>query len=227
MNNYLNPLSIEEVKKASIDKDLAIEKGLIKDDNYNMYLQVQALYKKLFDCYLNEKIKPNNLDKEILIKNLKIRCLTEKESNIYQKWSSLDSKYIYVRNFFYIERLNIEDLNLFKQVIIEKKDYIDKLLAIVFNTFKEVIKIDYEGVKTKKYRVFYGSVNPAYEFYNDSLVLFVKYKVLSQNDESTYIDNKVDAINFFKNLKLNIDKNLSETLQCNVELAFYDFKGEK
>ena len=155
MNNYLNPLSIEEVKKASIDKDLAIEKGLIKDDNYNMYLQVQALYKKLFDCYLNEKIKPNNLDKEILIKNLKIRCLTEKESNIYQKWSSLDSKYIYVRNFFYIERLNIEDLNLFKQVIIEKKDYIDKLLAIVFNTFKEVIKIDYEWVKTKKYRVFY------------------------------------------------------------------------
>ncbi len=224
MNDELKYLSIEEIKKVGIDKKLATEKKLLNSDDYNLYLQIQALYKKFFDNYLNQKINPNSLDQKIINNNLKIRCLNKEEKNIYQNWSSLDSNYLYVRNFFYMERLSIEDITVLKQALVEEEKYKKELLDIVSKTFKEVIKVNFKDIKNQRYRVFYGGMNPIYEFYNDSLVLFMNYKILPQDDDNIYINNKSEAANYFNYLKQDMEKKISDILKCNVEVSFYDFK---
>ena len=123
-----------------------------------------------------------------------------------------------------MERLSIEDITVLKQALVEEEKYKKELLDIVSKTFKEVIKVNFKDIKNQRYRVFYGGMNPIYEFYNDSLVLFMNYKILPQDDDNIYINNKSEAANYFNYLKQDMEKKISDILKCNVEVSFYDFK---
>ena len=67
----INKIFLKEIKK-NIDKEEAIKKEIVINDNYEKYYNIQALYKRIFERYLSnianiyekvdDKLVKSNLD---------------------------------------------------------------------------------------------------------------------------------------------------------------------
>lgn len=219
----LKCLNKEEIIKANIDKQQAIIKKLIIDDNYDLYLNVQALYKKVFDNYLEKLIPINNIIDETLKNcNLDYGKLEENRKNIYQKFSYLNSDYLFVRNFFYIERLDEKYLNKFIEKIKRNCFSIDdEIIEMVKLTYKDIIKVISKKT-TETFKTFYGITTPNFLFDNDSLVLFINYGKNTINLQGKeFIDNKIKKEKYLDKLIKEIKLIFEEKLDCKTEVKYY------
>lgn len=223
MNNLLL-LNQSELHNFKINKEQAAEKHLIdlKKENYDMYLKVQSLYKKAFDIYLEETLKISEIDKKLEETNLDYGVLEDNQKTIYQKVSYLKSKYVFVRNFFYIERLSEKDLNVFIEKIKNNDFSIDKsCIEIVTRTFKDVIKI-LSNKNQKTFKVFYGYAVPIFSFDNDSIVLFLNYgKNTIELHGKEFFENKSKKEKYLDYLMLELKEEYQKKLNCKVELNYY------
>lgn len=215
----LKSLNENEILSAKINKEEAEQKGLITEDNYDLYIKVQALYKKAFDNYIESVIKVNDIvDKKLEQSNLDYGKLEEKQKNIYQKFSYLNSEYLFVRNFFYIERLSENDLNKF----IKQDDVTAEIIEVVKSTYKNIMKVNSDKTDNN-FKVCYGRMAvPIFFFDNDSLVLFLNYgKNSIKLEGKDFIDNKVKKEKFLDELIELIKCEFEAKLECKVEIRYY------
>ena len=179
-----------------MNESLAIEKRLIIDNNKNTYMSLQHVYKYLFERYLVSKVNLKRYND--LIKNSELdfgvpHPTQEQLATNLKEYLSFE--YIYVINNFFIEKLELNDLDLLKEYL--KKgtfEFNSKMQKFVERTYKDVIKNNYhKGEYTdKKYSVCYGAAIPSNFAYNDELVL----KILYSKNKIKLADN-----DFLKNMR--------------------------
>lgn len=213
----------EEEILTKIDKEEAKKKKLIIDDKCDLYMKIQALYKKVFDYYIEENIPIKNIvDKSLKSSNLDFGKQKEEQKNQYQKFSYLDSEYLFVRNFFYIERLDKENIEIFKKKI-ERKDYEinDEMVEIVKQTYEDIITVKTDRI-TGEFKTFYGYSSPNFLFDNNSLVLFLNYgrnTIELQGEE--FIKNAIKKEEYLEKVINEVKDIFEEKLKYKTEVRYY------
>lgn len=222
MDNLLL-LNKSELGIFKINKQMAEEKGLIEDNDIcDMYLKVQSLYKKAFDTFLEKNLNISEIDKKLKETNLDYGVLKENQKTIYQRVSYLKSKYIFVRNFFFIERLSEKDINIFIDKIKNNDFSIDEsCIEIVTRTFKDITKV-LSNKTQETFKVFYGYAVPCFEFDNDAIVFYINYgKNTIELRGKEFFDNKAKKEKYLDNLIIDLKEEYQKKLNCKVELNYY------
>lgn len=115
----------------------------IKNEITSEYAKKQAYYRYFVSAFLEEKLGLSRLDKRIEERN--IPAVEEKDKNFYQKYESSNMKYLYLRSYVHIERLNLEEtkiLNKLDEEYDEKE--IQKIIDMVRNTWQKVLELNYD-----------------------------------------------------------------------------------
>ncbi len=82
-----------------------------KNISANEFLKLQVKYKQSFENLLKSIVYFNNIDLSIEKLDVKIPTNDISDNNFYKKFSSLGSKYIFLRNNIHIERLSDDEIN--------------------------------------------------------------------------------------------------------------------
>ncbi len=225
MIEQLNLLPLEEFLRKNINIQEAEKKGLIENGNYEKYQLVESLYRKVFETYIESIFSFEKIDQKLKNSPLEYTKIEEEKRDIYQKTSYIKSEYIFIRNFYYIERLNEEQLKIFINHLNNyTQDFESELLEIVKNTFKTILQETTEDGK-KPLKVFYGSIDPSYCFSNGALALFINYgRNQSSLEEQSFMENKIKKEEYLDTLALSIEKELSYQLDLPVEMKHYKGK---
>ena len=136
--------SIDLFKKERVNKELAIEKKLIINDDSKIYTSVQKLYIKCFEQILLSKVDLKKYEERIENSKCNIGPVKVKNKTYYHNLSSMNLKFIYIRNFFYVEKLNENDLSIMIQKVNNNNYEVDNaLMDIVNRTYKDVLANNY------------------------------------------------------------------------------------
>lgn len=205
-----------------VNKDLAKEKGLIIDNNYDLYKKIENIYKYLFEYFLLSKIDLGKYNNKIKNSNLYFGVPHPNSEQLLSNLNEyLNLEYIYILNNFYIEKIDINDINVLKQYIDKKIEINEHLLNIIKNTYKEVIKNNYRNGKytNLKYKVFYGYVHPKNAVDNDALVLKIFYSrnTIKLEDEE-FINNIKNKREFLEKLSNEIIDEVKNKLEINCNI---------
>ena len=215
----LNSEKLSKVKRNTI---------LIKTKNIddNIYLQVQSLYKKTLDYYILNNTSIKKYDEEVY--NNSFELLDDNKKDIYQLSSYMGLKYIYIRNFIFIEKLDDNSFNyIYSKVLNNNLEMDNTLLNIVKNTYKEVIKDNYKHNKyVENTNTCYGSFIPSNIVPADSLVFCIRYgnDDVELNEES--IINYMNKKEWLKSLTKEIENTISNELGINVRVLIRNIVGE-
>lgn len=211
---------MNDIYPCSINLKLAEEKGLVTDNKLNSrYFNIQKNYKIIFEKYIAETLNLKKYDDLLANSNLKIDSCVPYRMDYYQKNSTLNLKYIYIKNNLHIEKLAKEDLD-----SLEKANDEELLKDIVKKTYPDVIKINYlddKEIKGKfKTQYFEGFDSPNTVFNNDSLVLIIregKLKTKMNNEELVNYINKRQM--FIINVIEKMNDDFHDKLKCNIEIG--------
>lgn len=102
----------------------AIENTHLSNDEF---LKYQVKYRESFEAYLQQLYDFSQIDKMISNFALPIPEVQDREYNFYHKYSTLGSKYIFLRNNVHIERLTKEE-----RLEIERTITKGELLSLAF-----------------------------------------------------------------------------------------------
>jgi|GEM_PF-2850667 len=155
------------------DIRLAWRKGLTAGDNFSReYLNMQALYRKALEQYLEETLNLSEFDESLVNSELGFVPLSKKEMEFHQKYSYFDFQFIYLRNNLPIERLDKEELDILRKYIrARNSDVTEELLDLVSGTFRRIIVV-YENRGTNVGAMYHqGGVSAP----NEALVLSINY----------------------------------------------------
>lgn len=208
--NNLKIFENKLIMENRVNFELAKEKKLIVDNDYKIYALIQSLYLKALEKYISMYVDLKKYDDEIFDSNLDFGLLPNDRKIPYHKISYLNLKYIYIRNFLFIEKLNNEDLEIFWNKIKNNNYEIDDtLLNIVQRTFKDIINNNYVVNEYKNdFIISYGPANPITMTKSDDLVINIQYgfntKKLSDEEYEENLKQKKELISEIK--KELIDK---------------------
>ena len=193
-----------------VNIELASHKGI--DDN--LYNKLEAKYKYLLEYFLGTEIDFKKYEKKIENSNLNIgKNGKYKKINLY-----LDLDYIFVLNNLFIEKLNMDDINLLRNF---NGDVNSDLIELIKRTYKDVIYDNYlkEGYSDNIYKVCYGDVVPTNFVDNDSLVLKIFYGKNTKNiDGKEFIALHEKQLNFFHRLINELIKEIKDKLNIKCEI---------
>ena len=92
--------------------ELAKEKSLIINDDNSVYIELANKYKKIFEQYLLSNINIQSYDQKIDSNTFFIGIGNPNKRQLVSNLENhLNSKYFYIINDFYIEKLSIEEIN--------------------------------------------------------------------------------------------------------------------
>lgn len=222
----LKILNNDELKKTNINHNLIKEKNILKS---SIYLQVQGLYQKALDYYILNNSSIKKYDDMISNSELDFGLIDEKHKHIHHINSYLDLKYIYVRNFLFIEKLNMQQLSyIYNKILINDLNIDNQLIEIVKNTYKDVINDNYKhGEYKQNTTTCYGSVIPDNIVASNSLVFCIHYgKNNIKLEKEDFLNNYKEKRTFLDNLKQDMEMNLSKELNINVKILIRDYVGE-
>ena len=160
-----------------VNFDVARQKNLINGEDYSVYALIQSLYLKTLEQYIYSYVDLKKYDDEIANSNLDFGLVPDDRKLAYQKISYMNLKYIYIRNFLFIEKLNINDLETFWGRI-KNRNYVidDELLKIVERTFKDVIDNNFVAGEYKEdFVISYGPANPLTFAKSNDFVINIQY----------------------------------------------------
>lgn len=129
--NVINKKDYEEwnprIELENIDGSILNEESVFK-----YYLDINYLYRKGFDYYLNSIINLENYD------NILGDYIEKGSDSKYKKYSELNLEYIYVRSFPVIERLSNSDIQILLDRVIDNNYEIDNvILNVIDNTYSK------------------------------------------------------------------------------------------
>ncbi|MCL1976760.1 MAG: hypothetical protein FWG55_01415 [Candidatus Bathyarchaeota archaeon] len=132
-NEMVNPLSYN--LSLAVDKDLCLPSGFSE-----MYLYMQALYRKALEQYLSELLDLKTYDDILTHSEMRFIPILNNKKDFYQKYSTFGFSYIYLRNNLPIERLNRNDLEVLKKHILNGTSGITNIiLTLVIRTYSDII----------------------------------------------------------------------------------------
>ena len=207
----------------NINKELAIQKGLIVNENNELYKNLEKVYKYLFECFWVSSVNIHEYNTKIKMSNLDFGVPHPTNEQLISGLPEyLNLEYIYLLNNFFIEKLDINDINILKEYMVNSDFKIDdNKLDFVRRTYKEVIKNNYHNGKYREdvYKVSYGFVIPSNMCDNDSVVIKIYYSknTFKMNDEE-FINNMKEKDSFLKSLCESITSEVKEKLgiNCNI-----------
>jgi hypothetical protein len=191
--------TINDIIPFTLNKELAHSKGITStielDENY---FNLQSIYKEHLEKYLFEALNLKQYEEKITSNNFEFVEIDKGKQDPYQKFSSLDLKYIYLRNNIHIEKLNTEDLEILKG------NNIDLISEMVKRTYKDVITINYSNVNTS-----YGPVTPNYFAPMNAIVFIIRYKSNDNElDESKYFKGVGEKKKYIDDLIIEMEKEI-------------------
>ena len=226
MDFSLKLLTKSEVKKHKINNKYIIDNDI---NNFDKYLKIQSFYRKILEDYILENIDIANYDEKISNSNLEFGLIDNKMMNLYHRTSYMNLKYIYLRNYLFIEKMSKDDIDYLYNKIL-KKDYIigDKELDIIKRTYKNVINDNYKhGEYKKNTTTCYGNVTPDNILPSDSLVFCIHYgKNNKKLDKVGFLENYKQKNEFLNNLKNEMEDKISKKLDVDVKILIRDYVGE-
>jgi len=205
-----------------INKELAIQKELIVNDNNSLYIQLENFYKFLFENYI---LKDLNLDKyNNLFKNseLDFGIAQPTKEQLLDKNSYLNLEYIYILNNFFVEKLSLEDINILKKYMTMQQIILtSELTELLKRTYKDIIKDNYtsKGYTEDIYNVCYGYMVPSNFAKNNALVIKIIYgRNTKQYNNEEFIENLKEKNKFIENISNEIIQEVKNKLdlECNI-----------
>ena len=160
-----------------IDIALAKEKGLASDSGLDdTYFELYSIYYNYLEKYLSKLINFDTYINYLEERNPNFKEVPEEEMDIYQYLSN--TKYFYIRNTLYVEKLSKEDIS---YLLNNPNEYNDQVKELIKRTFREVITTSL--IETPTANIFYGPLSPTYEGLNDDLVIGLRF---AEEDSDLY-----------------------------------------
>ena len=159
-----------------LNKKDIIQFDFSQDINQEVYL----LYRKLFTEYIIEKTDLKRYDDEIKNSNLNFIPVEEKNTDIYQYFSSDILKYFYIRNNLYLEKLDKKEIDLLEKKIQNQNFDLDESSRdMIEKTYRNALFKDrLEGFKCY---VFYGPSTMPFSAEDDAVVIGFRYDEFNLN----------------------------------------------
>lgn len=199
-----------------INEKLAIDKGLIVNNDKSKYDNLVKIYKYLLEYYISTRI--DFLKYEELIKNSGLYIGINKKYKVLNEYLDLD--YIFLINNLFVEKLSLDDID--RLMTNFKKDKISsELVDVIERTYKDIIYDNYINDKYQNIicKVCYGPVVPFNMVNNNSLVIKIYYGKNTINlDGDEFINLHEQQLAFFEELRLQIINEVKEKLDINCEV---------
>ena len=192
--NDINFLDSSIIFNNKVNFDVAKEKGLIVENDARAYSIIQGFYVKAFESLLTSKVNLKEYDDILKNSDLDFRVVSDDIKLEYHKLSSMNLSYIYIRNFFFIEKLEDADLSYFANKI-NQGDYSidDKTLSIVEKSFRDVIVDNFRNPRyvDRDTVISYGPHSEINDCIADALCVFIHYgKNSSDLSKDEFFENK-------------------------------------
>lgn len=174
----------------TIDLEKLKEKGI----DPSLFLKMQVKYRESFEFILKQYVFFQQFDEEIERKN--VPALSFSSIDFYHQYSTLGSKYLFLRNNFHIERLDDEELQVLRLSLFD-----DKHLSIAYlqKTFLRVLFEEEE-------HIFVNTPILANAVLAKSFIIEFSYDLLSCKDVSQIKEIEKMITNIFQRLKNTFSK---------------------
>lgn len=182
----------QEILKNNHNQKLAATKGLLQDGKVStLFSDIHNMYKLILEKQLNDKLPFKEFERQLADSDLHYVALTKEQQNFYQRYSSLKTKYIYLRNDVYVERLSKRDLTTFENNRSNEKFLVDPALnQIVKETSEKVTRvIDDDNPELMTGYDLSGKKNVL----NNSVVFEISYQV-DYDPEGNYINKSREIV---------------------------------
>ncbi len=207
---------LDTLNYQDLEKYHFVKNGKITED----YWKLNLLYRKVVELYLEEKLGLSLSDQKIC-EILEPSMIIPKEMETYYFRNS-SYKTMYLRNHFYIERLNENDMSLLKRKL-EEKVIDDELKEMVVKTLKNVIlyQEDYgENVKFSR-----DGLYDSERIENGALILIIYYCVF-ETEENGFMEKYGNITKEVRKIKEEIDTKGKEKIDSLFHTVLVDDKIE-
>jgi len=195
----------------SFDRELARSRGLIGEGNIltSEYLKAQAIYRAAFYQYLNKKVNINQYERMLDESEYNFIQRDVSRQHLYQRFGSFENRYIFLRNNFYIERLDQDDVNMLNEAS-------DKyaLIELTARTYKDVIRINpRENTDANIYTYDAGVLSGNIEVPNAAVLLYIAFDMeFDDAEEDVYFENFKIMEEFARKVADQMQEDLTEAL---------------
>lgn len=216
INQIVNVVNIEEL----IDKGL-YRAGDFTDKFYVLYKN----YKILLEKFLVSKLPLLEYDNKIDNSGLLFYPVKREDMDIYQLLSTMNLKYIYLRNVLNVDKLSNDDIELI--ISLNENELInsnDKMIELINRTYKDVLSSNRDS-NDDTYMVCYGTDTDYFWHDSRDLVFGIRHDEYADNGLG---QNKDWLNNYYKQNKLigdcikELDSKCMEILGINVHFLKYD-----
>lgn len=187
----------------------------------NYYFKLYSLYMDLFIRFLIIKTTIKKYDEKLSQSNLNfIKCKSD-DLDFYQNFSEDYLNYYYLRNNLYIYRLNKEENEFLKSILISQKiEMTENVISFIEQTYKKVIFEKVMGDNITE--VNYATNNLLNLASNNSLVIGVRYNEFGNNLEGElWMDNYLKQKELLNVYSLNLSNDIEQSLKCNCAVFEY------
>lgn len=207
----------------SVPNNRKFDFNVLSDDAKQNYLKLSSFYKDIFIRYICNKLNLTYYDEILKNSEYKYIPIGENQMDFYQHSNISYLKYFYIRNNFYVENLNTEELDFLRNLFLsENKKVNSEVIQFLEKTYKKIIFEDAlrDG---EKCMVFYGPQALSFACPNDSIVIGIRYDEFNYSDMN---DEQWDELHENQMIYLNslIGKMEEEYKknEFNVKLLKYD-----
>lgn len=217
-NNYsLNDINSELFSTKLLA--LFIEKMSSSDDNTNRedYRELENIYKKYFEIYLNSQINLKGYDELIKNSELDFGILQQKVNIKSNLEEYLNLNYFYILNNFYIEKLTDEEK------LILRSNNEEEIFNLIKNTYKNIITYTREDIPNKRFKINYTFSTSKESFsYNDELVVAIYYgkNTIDLISKENYLDNYHKKQEFLNDLSNNLSNDIKSKLDLDSKIIY-------
>lgn len=181
------------------------------------YRELENIYKKYFEIFLNSKIKLIKYDDSMKNSELDFGILQEKVNLKSNLEEYLNLNYFYILNNFYVEKLTDEE----KMILISNNE--EQILNLIKNTYKNIITYTREDLPNKRFKINYTFSTSEDSFsYNDELVIAIYYgkNTIDLISKENYLDNYNKKQEFLNNLSNNLSNEIKNNLDLDCKIIY-------
>ena len=207
------------------DFDALSSKGLCNDNGFtDKFYNLYKIYRRLLDTYLVEKLLLDTYDRDMDEAGLFFVPVKREDMAYYQYISTMNLKYIYLRNNIYVEKLSNEDIDkLLSLTADELKKPSNTVMKLIEDTYIDVIDVNTEKEVTCMAR--YGPDNNNFCLSSNELVIGIRHDDFADNglgEEEEWEDNNNKQIMFLNVLIDEIKARAPTAIKRNINVIWYN-----
>ena len=185
--------------------------------NRENYRELENIYKKYFEIYLNSQINLKEYDESMKNSELDFGILQSKVNIKSNLEEYLNLNYFYILNNFYIEKLTDEE----KQILMSNNE--EEIFNLIKNTYKNIITYTREDIPNNRFKINYTFSTSKESFsYNDELVVAIYYgkNTIDLISKENYLDNYNKKQEFLNDLSNNLSNEIKSKLDLDCKIIY-------